>query len=1288
MQNFYVPTEDGYKKIEANNKEEAFKLINSDNNNLFPSKKIEEQEAEEEEKDGSLTAGGAALELGIGAASNVAAAGVSTLLAPIPPAAAVAYFGINALGGFSASLARQLYDGGELSYGEMMAGATLNMFGPAKVAKTITSTTKITPQLIGKSAVANAEKGFVLGIVNANLVSVVDEGRFATEKENLDSGLLNAGVGLGYGLLSPYATKTFSKFINKTPREIDTDIANGKISMDELQLFENKLKQDSNQYSLFQDAMKKNIKDRQSGPVKPVIIPNQKEPNVIVNLDGVNVSIPKSQVDLVTQKTLEQPPKKQIQEELFSKEISPEVKRIVPSVQEKILSKEITAAFKRAEGDATLTTSVWDKAKAWLVPSVITGRGPQDEIFLGQKSNEAIKEEAGKVWKLINKSITSNPSIKEEVNKFLNYGAITPRLRKDPELLSNLNKWVERITPLQQRIFNQASIHEFSSMTNDEQQDFLKSGTRAFEKMGFYNTTQYESMTNKDFVFDNLLKQKAIIAETKAALNKSKDKPMSLAAARNLAENKINGLIQTSQNTRNIIGTVNVNSSVVYKDAGILQKLTDLTPETKKFMGEIVDPAERMRGTLVNLSSLAYKNQVDIGVIEQLKRNKLLVSERPNDNSFSELELPSIISTKKLYVPNVVNLALKNSYMGEMGFEANTNFLSFMQDSLKGSVAITKGSSVILNVASYAVNLYGGLSTILSAGVYPTPRNMFNYAKGLTLGFRKKLNDEVLELSKAGILAPSVLADDIRNVNDRNFIGKKVQQYFGPIGKIYSASDQAARYTLYKKLQRDFTKMYPKASESAINEATRLQTIDEMQMYANLNKPIKSLSQFGALPTFVAFQAALVRNHYHQTKNNSRMINGTFGPEYGLDPSTASKNAMRTRGLFRLGSQIATIAGTGALITAYNQRNDVTKEDEKAIRNFVPSWDKSKPLLITPSKDGSGDFKYTNAEYYVPQTQLQTVIEATKNGLSTDDIAKEAANILFDNYVGEGNIFINNIYQSATNRDSNGRPISTEPELAARAKDLIYRLISNTINPATFAGIDKAIKKDKPMAELFKQWSLGIRERDGNYFTSATFNNINHFKDLNLVKKEYTNKRDYGTNISPQELENIYNESARKHRIYWDRVLQVDKDLSRLSNSFGGTISQRAEVLKKAGFSNYDTLHILNGLYRPIDKEKEITAYSLWEDKYSNVKSSNFYKELQKDNLSVDIKKQLYKLRDKEEIKNYDNLDTKDSLFKELSSKLQLKFLRNNPQFISEYSKKGIINKKIRYDLRQEMQGE
>ena len=226
------------------------------------------------------------------------------------------------------------------------------------------------------------------------------------------------------------------------------------------------------------------------------------------------------------------------------------------------------------------------------------------------------------------------------------------------------------------------------------------------------------------------------------------------------------------------------------------------------------------------------------------------------------------------------------------------------------------------------------------------------------------------------------------------------------------------------------------------------------------------------------------------------------------------------------------------------------------------------------------------------------------------------------------------------------------------------------------------------MAELFKQWSLGIRERDGNYFTSATFNNINHFKDLNLVKKEYTNKRDYGTNISPQELENTYNESARKHRIYWDRVLQVDKDLSRLRNSFGGTISQRAEVLKKAGFSNYDTLHILNGLYRPIDKEKEITAYSLWEDKYSNVKGSNFYKELQKDNLSVDIKKQLYKLRDKEEIKNYENLDTKDSLFKELSSKLQLKFLRNNPQFISEYSKKGIINKKIRYDLRQEMQGE
>ena len=82
---------------------------------------------------------------------------------------------------------------------------------------------------------------------------------------------------------------------------------------------------------------------------------------------------------------------------------------------------------------------------------MITGRGPQDEIFLGQKTNEATKEEAGKIWKLVNKSIKSNPNIEEEITKFLDYGAITPRLRKDPELLSNLNKWVERITPLQQK---------------------------------------------------------------------------------------------------------------------------------------------------------------------------------------------------------------------------------------------------------------------------------------------------------------------------------------------------------------------------------------------------------------------------------------------------------------------------------------------------------------------------------------------------------------------------------------------------------------------------------------------------------------------------------------------------------------------------------------------------------------------------------------------------------------------------------------------------------------------
>tara|TARA_R110002126_G_scaffold34315_2_gene106331 strand:+ start:283 stop:4020 length:3738 start_codon:yes stop_codon:yes gene_type:complete len=1239
-------------------------------------------------------------------------------------------------------------EGGELSYGEVAFGAFANIWGPAgKVLQGVTATSKITPKIIAKSALTMGEHGFVLGLGYPNIKSYIDEGKLATEEETLDSGLQGLSYGIGLGIIAPKVTqlaktiapavaKVFNKFMGKSSKEIDIAVANGKITPRDLQDFDDALQKGSGDYSLFQKQVEKQILDKKTvGPTKPVFSGNLKDNKmldvdpaygvskvpesqtrgkqnmVVVELgDGAKVSVPKGEAERAAWLAFKSPEeqaslmqgkpvpykKDSEQKEMFlnpegKKEISPEVARRVASVQDKLLTGETTAAFDRAanavDGEGVLA-KIWDRSRAWVVPSTITGRGPQDEIFYGQKSIIAAQEEVGLIHKQVGKYLEKNsqksPYLEDDITKFLDYGAITPNLRTNPQLLNLMNKWVDRVIPLQQKMMQQVSVFELDSLEGDKAQQFLETASKNIERMGFYNVRQYEAMTNVDFVLDKGLKKVAINAEAARYKREYREKGVRLGdeTAIKMARGRVQTLINTSNEARNMSGEVGSNPTATSKNAGVLQQLEDITPETRKFLGEIVDPVERMRGTMVNLAELVYKNEIDIGIIRHLKDNNIITTTPPNDNTFVQLTLPSAIKTDGLYVPIAVQSALNNSVISEMTTKANSNLGRELSGLWQAGVAIHKGTKVLASLAAYPVNFYGAGSTLVSAGILPTFTNAIRFGKGVKMALSNKVDDEAYALKKAGILSQSVVVDDLRNAGAGTTSGAYVQKVFGPAGKVYSSIDVGARYTMYEGHKATLGKLWPNATPQEIQQAAILQTNDEMQNYDSLSKLYKQGSRMGILPTFAAYSGALVRNHWHQAQNNAQMVFGTFGKKYGLDPTKGIKKKMQTLGAYRGALQIATIAGTAAVIDAMNLKENVGKPVMSAVKRFLPSWDQNKTLLMKFDPI-TLEYKYINAEYYVPQLLPNSAIQAVSQGKSLEETLRITAGILSDNFVGEGNILMKSLYESVSNKDEFGNPISTKFELAQNIKERVYRVISESSNPAFVKGIDKALDKGDPIDQLLLKWSSGKRERTGNIKDSARFAHVSNVKNLREVKSEYTRVRDYGTDNTQESLNRAYGETEAKYRQYWNKAIEDDRALQVIGveNNIEDRMEEvRIEALTTSGFSKYQSLYILDGKYLPMDKDKPVTTQEIYDELHNRVGNDGMSSAiLDNESFSRDMKQSLRALY----IKSSRSMDLGDreELFKGLNAEQQVKYLEDNPHLYEGYRSNRSISKKALKDI-------
>jgi len=962
-----------------------------------------------------------------------------------------------------------------------------------------------------------------------------------------------------------------------------------------------------------------------------------------------------------------------------------EARQIIQQIIDTTEDKQVAKTLAQAMDDKQ---SWLEKAKEIFVPSKVLGREVDDLSFYGQKEIQATQELGARIGVRVDAAVKKDPDLEREINQFLDNGLMPDKV-KGTALEGDLLTYKQELNKMAGMLVDQIETHKFSNLSKKGQKQLLKTIQESRDPSNpNYVSREYELFVNPDFKPSPKLKAAAINEVAKTIL--LKNPKMKIDKVRKKAEKHIDGLVQNSAKNRKLTN----NESRTGSTDSIVRARKNPGVAERAFLGEVTTASERIRGTLDNVGRTVYKNKTDINIAAALEKAGLATVNKLDDGSFTPLSLKGNLDTK-LFVPNTVQYALDKTYL-QGANDKGSDVLRGVLDLYNSSIGISKAVKVVLNPPSYAVNAIGGWATLLGSGINPNPlsknyRAGFKYAVseygsidgflgGKTPEARMAWTEAMQDMTKYGISNANIIASDIRDNIQGGVFSGPAQKLFDPVGKAYSATDTAARFTMWASNQERISKMFNGLSREEIKMAAAKLTNDTFQNYDKLNPTLKLGSRYGVLPQFVSFTAEFMRNIYNQTKYAGQMAGGTFGKSIGIESSSINKEVMQAEGVKRLVALAAMVGGTEAMRQGYNAQQGIDEEKEVALREtIVADFDKSKSLLFTTDEE-TGDISYINLSYLSPHAMMAEAM----NAANSDRPLESLGGVVVDNFVGTGSFVSQSLYQSLSNTDAHGRAITGEVGQLNRVKDKLNHFVSSAFKPGVGREIDNlldTINSDDPKRtpkELIAR-QAGYRSNkldlDTNAFfkirdrvTSATSAASSH---KNLIKRK---------NPTPQQAASSYETANRIRKENLEVVGRHYKNLLTLGKSEDEALG----ILRGSGVSSKDAIAITEGMYLPLPKSIDNTLEEEFDERFAGKTQEETLVAIRK--LAVEdrplAKKLLGKLKSNKKVARQ-NLTGKEKLIKGMSINDRASYVMANPDKYRELVSKGIVTKSVAVLLKQ-----
>jgi len=912
----------------------------------------------------------------------------------------------------------------------------------------------------------------------------------------------------------------------------------------------------------------------------------------------------------------------------------------------------------------------FQKTFASWTPSITLGKEVQNLIIKHSNLTKGNIAVGSRLERSISEAIQKNPSISPSVDKFLDTGIMDKAL-KGTLVETDLKFYDKLRSESQLSLIDQLDENSFLKMTAQETKELSEVVQRSYRDKS-YNTREYKMFT--DSKYEPNAKQRA------AAVKEIAVKEGSTEAA----EEKVQSLLDSSAFARSVSGDSRGKAL-----EGVFRKRGDVGPAEREFLGEITEPGERIRGTLESLSRIVERNAGDIAIAKTLQKAGLATAEKGAPAHWIPLLVRGNLDTG-LHVPPAINKSLIKDYLAKEQKPAN-DLLEGIQDFWFAGTGVAKATKVLFNPSSYAVNAYGGMATMLGMGVVPSRAyfkglklalSEFNIVEDLASGAspkaRKAILTDMRDMERFGISNANILVSDVRDTLDAGKISTAIGEKLAPVGKVYSATDTAARYQVWVHNRAVVGKLFPDMDSEGIKQRAADLTNDTFQNYARLNDTAKTLSRIGFMPQFASFTLEFARNITNQVKVAKQMMTGTFGTELGITnkPNIA---AMKLEGAKRLASLATVVGATEAGRRAYNEKEGVTEDKEKVLNNLVVApWDKNKSLSFKMSEDGESG-EYMNLSYLSPHAMIADLVNA---GLG-DDPATDIANGLSEYFVGEGSFVFREVADGLANRDEYGRTISNSPDKVVNTRKRVAHVLYKLLEPGVFReferGLDPEFTREEMALRLvgIRNNKFDIEERSVQTVRSNIFAGRDSFGAYNSMRNKAED--------SPQAMAIAYEAASVDYTANMKNVLENISSMRKLGYDQDRIIS----VLKEAGTKGSDILSLLEGRINIPAPDKEPTTADIFTELGLDTATPKEFSKKVGEVFKTDANlakalKNRYVANRKAKVRG---VSAYDAVVKGLSleerAEYAIKTIGNNPKELNELFKKGIVTKAVMIKMRE-----
>lgn len=619
-------------------------------------------------------------------------------------------------------------------------------------------------------------------------------------------------------------------------------------------------------------------------------------------------------------------------------------------------------------------------------------------------------------------------------------------------------------------------------------------------------------------------------------------------------------------------------SSTGNASAPFLKKRKDIPKEFRELLGESKDPLYNYINTVYKLSQYVANVEYQSKLREHLLNNNIgklepelgYVKLTSNDDGWRILN--------DIYVPVDFKEAMDDMQ------PLKTIESGFYKAWIK-IAGITKINKTILSPTTTARNLISGVFLGVNAGHFflSNPKAMavaWNNA-WTTKKSQKELFSERQKLLKLGVLGDGsnsgellAILNDFSKEVDRMVNKNAFVQFFDIAKKAYAFGDDFYKVTGFY-IEKNRLMQYG-MSETEAEEKSAFRINNGYPTYSYLPKNMQRLRRLPLVGTFVSFPYESIRS----TKNNFLIA------KEDLEEGRTKLAFQRLAGMLVAN---ATLNGLSALTLSFV---GLTDDDDDAIRDMLPEWQRNSKLIYLGTKNGKpifidGTALFPSETIFKP---ISTLIEE-RDGRKAEDNLQEALNELLSPYISK-DITFKTIMEVSENKNQFGQKIYQSDNIVdgvLSEGDKIINYLMKQVGPGVYNNITEFMKANEIAPEYvgdkFSSYGkestnqeallglLGLRISTINY-NSAMSSFAYQVKETEQSDKGSASKLVKTSKIlSDKDVESIVNDYGKYHKQNFDKMLNIVNSGKKMGMSDDDIRSS----LKVSKMSNSDIKSLLKG---------------------------------------------------------------------------------------------------------------